>query len=69
MRKTFQEQVRELINKNCIENRCDTPDYILAKYIDTCLESFTKAVMERDRWYGFKPWPHTDMSDLQSKED
>jgi len=35
-----------------MENGCDTPDFILAKYLLNALDNFNAAVIERERWYG-----------------
>ena len=39
-----------------MENESDTPDWILANYINDCLKSYKRAVRARDKWYSFKPW-------------
>lgn len=49
---TFRDQLTSLINKNSLENASDTPDYILSEYLCRALESFDKAVSERETWYG-----------------
>lgn len=56
MKISFRKQLKELINKNGMENNSNTPDFILAKFLDCCLTTFDTAVYERDKWYGFKPW-------------
>ena len=48
----FEEELREVINKNSKENGCNTPDFILAKYLLNCLNNFDIAVNEREEWYG-----------------
>lgn len=48
----FYEELTSLINKHSLENASDTPDYILAKYLVNCLETFNLAVIRRDVWYG-----------------
>lgn len=56
----FEREIREAINRNSKENQSDTPDYILARYLVSCLDSFSIAVHDRDVWYGFnakKPAP------------
>lgn len=40
------------INRNSGENSSDTPDFILAEYLTTCLDAFDKAVKDRSAWYG-----------------
>ena len=48
MRETFEEQLRKLINRECLENKSDTPDWILAAYLVACLDAFDKGVISRD---------------------
>lgn len=50
--KTFDSELRDLINQYSKENRSDTPDFILAKYLQRCLLAFDAATVERDTWYG-----------------
>jgi len=40
------------INRNSAENGSDTPDFILAEYLMTCLEAFDKTLNARSAWYG-----------------
>lgn len=49
----FKKQIETLINKFCKENGSNTPDFILAEYLNGCLENFNKTVMRRSEWYGF----------------
>lgn len=51
-KKTFRQQLAELINKNCRENESDTPDFILAKYIDRSLQLFEQTLAEREAFCG-----------------
>lgn len=48
----FQDELISLINKHSLENGSDTPDFILATYINDCLKSFNAAVQNREVWYG-----------------
>lgn len=43
----FKKDLEVLINKHSMGNECDTPDFILAKYMYSCLESFIVATRER----------------------
>ena len=52
---TFQEELREVINKYSRESGSDTPDWILAEYLTDCLTAFDAAVTKRERWYGRAP--------------
>ncbi len=52
---TFLEELTALINKHNLENGSNTPDYILADYLNHCLAIFDSTVKERSRWYGENP--------------
>ncbi len=40
------------INIQSRENGSNTPDYILARYLEGCLQAFEVALAGRTRWYG-----------------
>ena len=48
----FKSELTTLINKHSLENASNTPDHILARYIQGCLTAFNTAVTTRDIWYG-----------------
>ena len=48
----FKRELTSLINKYCIENESDTPDFILANYMYACLVAFEKGINKRNKWYG-----------------
>jgi hypothetical protein len=50
-------EVERALNKSCAENGCNTPDFILAEYLVSCLAAFDRAVNQRERWYGRMPIP------------
>lgn len=52
MTETFLEELKYLINKYNLEERSDTPDYILAEYMFNCLQVFEKATESRQAWHG-----------------
>lgn len=49
--KTFEQELMKLINQYAEENISDTPDFILAHYLASCLDIFNFAVIHRTRWY------------------
>jgi hypothetical protein len=49
---TFEKELEGLINAHSKENESNTPDYILAQYICSCLAAFNVAVQHRENWYG-----------------
>jgi len=48
----FRQELEELINKNSLENKSNTPDFVLAEFLNGCLKAFDTAVNEREKWYG-----------------
>jgi hypothetical protein len=52
MREKFRAELEELINRHSRENGSNTPDFILANYLDNCLVAFDQAVTHREKWYG-----------------
>jgi hypothetical protein len=49
-RTSFVKELRELINRYSKENCSNTPDFILAEYLEGCLKVYGKAVLRRDQW-------------------
>jgi len=49
---TFRKELEDSINRNCMENASNTPDFILAQYLHSCLNAFDAAVQQRETWYG-----------------
>ena len=45
----FEQALMDLINRYSKENDSNTPDYILAKYLISCLNAFNTAVNSRER--------------------
>lgn len=52
---SFQDALSNLINSYSKENDSDTPDFILAKYMEQSLMALCDAVTGRDKYYGFDP--------------
>ena len=52
----FKKELEVLINQNGLDNECNTPDYILAEFLTSCLESYKENTKLRDTWFGFKPF-------------
>lgn len=44
-------ELEHLINRHSIENDSNTPDFILAMYIQNCLDAFAVATRQRDDWH------------------
>ena len=48
----FKKELENLINRYSVENASNTPDFILAGYIERCLHAFAEATQQRETWYG-----------------
>lgn len=48
----FRRELAGLINRYSRENGSDTPDFILAEYLDGCLRVFDGTLQRREKWYG-----------------
>jgi hypothetical protein len=51
METTLRKQIETLINMNLCEAKSQTPDFILAGFLEDCLIAFDKAVNRRIKWY------------------
>lgn len=49
---TLLEDIRDAINRHSAENASNTPDFILAEYLEQCLAAFDTAVQRRTEWHG-----------------
>ena len=47
----FKRELTILINKYSLENKSNTPDYILADYLIDCLSIFNACTNNRTNWY------------------
>ena len=55
----FEKDIAGVINKHCKENASNTPDFILAQYLEECLKvfNFFNQTQQREHWYGRDPLP------------
>ncbi len=51
-RKTFLEELGNLVNRFSVENKSNTPDFILAEFMLHCLTNFEIASLNREKWFG-----------------
>jgi len=47
----FEKELSALLNRHCAENASNTPDFILASYVNDCLTAFNRASDWRSMWY------------------
>lgn len=65
MNSKFEEELQLLINKYSKENDSNTPDFILAKYLNATLNNFNIIINDREKWYGKDT--DTDLLDWQDE--
>ena len=47
----FEQELCELLNRHSAEGGSDTPDFILAAYLISCLRNWNHHVYKREEWY------------------
>lgn len=50
-RSEFNMELTALINKYSMENVSNTPDFILADYLESCLRNFGNTIQKRELFY------------------
>lgn len=45
-------EITAAINRHSREKESATPDFVLAQFLLDCLDSFDRAVVARESWYG-----------------
>lgn len=48
----FEKELKSIINKHSLENQSNTPDFILAKFLSSCLSAYNEAVQKKADWFG-----------------
>ncbi len=48
----FYTELEKLINRLSIENKSNTPDFILAEFMTHCLTAFETTSLRREAWFG-----------------
>lgn len=64
---TLLAELTSVLNRYSAENASNTPDFILANYLMTCLVNFNVAVQSRDQWYGVDLRPGADPTPNRGK--
>ena len=65
----LKKEIEHVINRASAENKSNTPDFILAKYLTDCLEAFNEAANRRSQWYEEAPkWPDGEIQIPVRKE-
>jgi len=47
----FMKELEEVLNRNSQENNSNTPDFLLAEFLQNCLEAWDRCTKARDEWY------------------
>jgi hypothetical protein len=54
---SFSKELQSLLNRYSKENNSNTPDFVLAGYIENCLTAWNVATQQRESFYGRDPRP------------
>lgn len=68
-RKEFRNELAALLNKHSLENVPNTPDYILADFLITCLDALDGAVNTRNIWHSAKDTRESEQLEQEQKPD
>lgn len=66
---TFEQELTNLLNRNCMESASNTPDFILAQYLQGCLAAYNTAVQQRETWYGRDARPSFSQTRVLTAEE
>ena len=47
----FRKDLESLLNRYSMENGSNTPDFVLAQYLQGCLMNFDRTITAREKWY------------------
>lgn len=64
---SFKTKLSALINSYSKENDSNTPDCILAMYLENCLKAWNEATQQRETWYGRDARPTYTLKDIVEK--
>jgi len=59
----FEKELETLINRYSQEGASNTPDFILAQFLLSCLAAWNTGVQQRETWYGRDASPSSTASD------
>lgn len=49
----LESRLKEILQEVSAEQKCHTPDFILAEYLMDCLNAFNKCTKRRAAWYRY----------------
>jgi len=64
----FEERLAHLLNEFSKENSSDTPDFVLANYLEQCLTAFNLATHRREQYYGRACGSHIKSAPAETPE-
>jgi len=66
---TFEDGLEIIINKYNIDTVSNIPDFVLAKYLISCIENLTSSVKEYNEWHGIKIEQKEKFADLKQNDN
>ena len=66
-RPSFLTALGQLVNSYSKENDSDTPDILIANYLNSCLVNYGETVKARDAWFGVDMWSNDKLAILEKE--
>jgi len=67
MNDEFVRELASLIDRYNLENESNTPDFILASYLNHCLKVFAETTKNREHWFGVELEPGVERSNSKKE--
>ncbi len=48
----LEKDIAKVLNKHCVDSSTNVPDFILAKFMVTCVAALKTAVVDLNKWNG-----------------
>lgn len=65
MENQFEKDLESLINRHSLENKSNTPDFLLASFLRKSLDAYNTTLKARDEWFGVDVWNKKFEGDVQ----
>lgn len=52
----FEKELTDLLNRYSIDQKTDTPDFVLARYLNDCINSLSTMIDKRENWSSKDTW-------------
>lgn len=64
----FKKELASLLNRYSWDNTCETPDYILADYVESCLKNLCETINQDIAWHSSWKKAYNETEELLDKQ-